>query len=59
MVDMQMQVEAVYENGVLRPLEPLALEEHQHVTFTLTVPRDADEWPPPLDGGYIEAFAAN
>ena len=54
-----MQVEAVYENGVLRPLEPLALEEHQHVTFTLTVPRDADEWPPPLDGGYIEAFAAN
>jgi len=34
MVDMQMQVEAVYENGVLRPLEPLALEEHQHVAFT-------------------------
>jgi predicted DNA-binding antitoxin AbrB/MazE fold protein len=34
MVDMQMQVEAVYENGVLRRLEPLALEEHQHVTFT-------------------------
>ena len=31
-----MQVEAVYENGVLRPLEPLELAEHQHVTVTVT-----------------------
>ena len=30
-----MQVEAVYENGVLRPLEPLNLAEHQHVTVTV------------------------
>jgi predicted DNA-binding antitoxin AbrB/MazE fold protein len=33
---MPMQVEAVYENGVLRPLEPLGLAEHQHVTVTVT-----------------------
>jgi len=32
---MPMQVEAVYENGVLRPLEPLELAEHQHVTVTV------------------------
>ena len=29
------QVIAVYEAGVLRPLEPLELEEHQHVTLTI------------------------
>ena len=33
---MTRQVEAVYENGVLRPLEPLSLAEHQHVTVTVT-----------------------
>jgi predicted DNA-binding antitoxin AbrB/MazE fold protein len=33
---MPMQVEAVYENGVLRPLKPLELAEHQHVTVTVT-----------------------
>ena len=29
-------VDAVYENGVLRPLEPLPLEEHQHVRVTIS-----------------------
>jgi predicted DNA-binding antitoxin AbrB/MazE fold protein len=29
-------VDAVYENGVLRPLEPLALEEHQRVRVTIS-----------------------
>lgn len=28
-------IEAIYENGVLRPLEPLGLEEHQRVTVTI------------------------
>ena len=38
---MTKQVEAVYENGVLRPLEPLPLEEHQQVTVTVSdVPED-------------------
>jgi predicted DNA-binding antitoxin AbrB/MazE fold protein len=29
------QLEAVYEHGVLRPLEPLSLEERQHVLLTI------------------------
>jgi predicted DNA-binding antitoxin AbrB/MazE fold protein len=29
-------VDAVYENGVLRPLEPLPLEEHQRVRVTIS-----------------------
>jgi len=29
------QLDAVYEEGVLRPLEPLALSEHQRVRLTL------------------------
>ncbi len=32
---MARQLEAVYEHGVLRPLEPLALMENQHVHLTL------------------------
>ena len=32
---MSKQLEAVYENGVLRPLEPLNLDEHQQVTVTV------------------------
>ena len=32
---MARQLEAVYEHGVLRPLEPLTLPEHQHVRLTL------------------------
>jgi len=32
---MPRQVEAVYENGLLRLLEPLALEEHQRVTVII------------------------
>lgn len=32
---MARQLEAVYEQGVLRPLEPLILPEHQHVRLTL------------------------
>ncbi len=33
---MPMQVEAVYENGVLKPLRPLALAEHQRVTVFIS-----------------------
>jgi predicted DNA-binding antitoxin AbrB/MazE fold protein len=33
---MTIRVEAVYENGMLRPLEPLALSEHQLVVLTLS-----------------------
>jgi predicted DNA-binding antitoxin AbrB/MazE fold protein len=33
---MTRQVEAVYERGVLRPLEPLALAESQRVKLTIS-----------------------
>ena len=39
---MSRQLEAVYEHGVLRPLEPLGLAEHQRVRLTL------EEHPAPL-----------
>ncbi len=32
------QVDAVYEHGVLRPLEPLTLTESQRVTLTISDP---------------------
>jgi predicted DNA-binding antitoxin AbrB/MazE fold protein len=37
---MHQQVEVVYENGVLRPLQPLPpqLQEHQHLTVTIDTP---------------------
>ena len=47
------QVEAVYENGVLRPLEPLGLDAHQQVTVSIL---DSSEDPlrSYLDLSYIE-----
>src|SRR5712692_5398384 len=33
---MTIHVDAVYEQGMLRPLEPLPLEEHQRVTLTVS-----------------------
>ena len=33
---MEKTVQAVYENGVLHPLEPLPLEERQQVTVTIS-----------------------
>jgi len=35
---MERTVAAVYENGVLRPLEPLDLPEHQEVQVTIAGP---------------------
>ena len=35
---MKQQVEAVYEHGVLRPLEPVTLAEAQHVSLTISDP---------------------
>ena len=37
---MNRRVEAVYENGVLRPLEPLPLREHQKVRVTVSDTED-------------------
>jgi len=53
-IDMEKTVQAVYEGGILRPLEPIALEERQEVTVTISdeasIPRDhpllasSEEW---------------
>jgi len=38
------EVEAVYEHGVLRPLRPLSLSEHQQVRLTISdTPAQASE----------------
>jgi predicted DNA-binding antitoxin AbrB/MazE fold protein len=36
-----LQVEAVYENGVLRPLQPLDLREHERVIVSVSEARPA------------------
>ena len=54
---MRKSLEAVYENGVLRPLEPLNLHEHQHVVVVvseLSPDRAIDEL---LDVEYLQACA--
>jgi predicted DNA-binding antitoxin AbrB/MazE fold protein len=40
---MSKQIEAIYENGVLRPLEPLGLDEHQRVTITIVEDSEGEE----------------
>jgi predicted DNA-binding antitoxin AbrB/MazE fold protein len=35
---MTITVEAVYENGVLKPIQPLPLKEHQRVQVTVQTP---------------------
>jgi len=37
---MTKQVDAIYENGMLRPLEPLPLAEYQHVRITIVAMED-------------------
>ena len=41
---MERTVQAIYEGGVLRPLEPIPLEDRQEVTVTISdeakIPRD-------------------
>jgi predicted DNA-binding antitoxin AbrB/MazE fold protein len=49
-------VSAVYENGVLRPSEPLPLTEHQKVSVTVSDARESvDSW---LDHDYMAAIDA-
>jgi predicted DNA-binding antitoxin AbrB/MazE fold protein len=45
---MTQQVEAVYEHGVLRPLEPLTLAESQRVKLTISAP-DAGHYSPDME----------
>jgi predicted DNA-binding antitoxin AbrB/MazE fold protein len=48
------QFEAIFENGVLRPLEPVSLAEKEQVKVTVSRSAD-DEW---LDLEYMEACRA-
>ena len=50
---MTKQVDAVYENGILRPLEPLPLEEHQRVTVTIS-DTSGDPLAPMIDYAFQE-----
>jgi predicted DNA-binding antitoxin AbrB/MazE fold protein len=54
---MTRQVEAVYENGVLRPLEPLPFEDRQRVTVTVSDTKRSrgENW---RDVEYMEKAAA-
>jgi predicted DNA-binding antitoxin AbrB/MazE fold protein len=44
LASMGKQLEAVYENGVLRPLQPLPLTERQHVYVTVHEITDYRAW---------------
>ena len=50
---MALQVDAVYENGVLRPLQPLDLKEHEQVVVSV-VKADSASKGPRLAVEYIE-----
>jgi len=52
-LEMIRQIEAVYENGVLRPLEPLPLKEHQKVSVTVSDAKDP--LASMMDYGFIES----
>jgi predicted DNA-binding antitoxin AbrB/MazE fold protein len=44
---MRKTLQAIYENGVLRPLEPLGLKEHQQVVIEISevpIARSDEEW---------------
>jgi predicted DNA-binding antitoxin AbrB/MazE fold protein len=50
---MTKRLEAIYENGVLRPLGPVNLPEHQRVIVTLGEPEE--DW---LDTEFMDSCAA-
>jgi len=54
---MGIQVDAVYENGVLKPLQPLGLAEHEHVSVTV-VKAESAPGSPQLDIAYLESLQA-
>ena len=50
---MRTQVDAVYQDGVLKPLQPLDLAENEHVLVTVVKTARASD-SPQLDITYIE-----
>jgi hypothetical protein len=55
---MGIQVDAVYEDGVLKPLQPLGLAEHEHISVTVSKAAPAPG-SPQLDIAYLENLQAN
>lgn len=53
---MTYSLQAVYEQGVLRPLEPLLLKERQQVTVTVS-DAESGAWLDPVFMQYLEAEA--
>jgi predicted DNA-binding antitoxin AbrB/MazE fold protein len=49
---MPRQVDAVYENGMLRPLQPLDLKEHEHVLVSVVKTAASERSSPAVE--YIE-----
>jgi predicted DNA-binding antitoxin AbrB/MazE fold protein len=49
-------VEAVFENGLLRPLEALPLAQNQHVQITIRVPAKIRPWPKDVAAIYQETM---
>ena len=50
---MLIEIEAVYEDGVLKPVRALALAEHQHVTVFISEATQSDSRTH-LDTAYVE-----
>lgn len=48
------QIEAVFENGVFRPLQPIDLAEHQRVTLVLPASDVAANGTPAVDDEFDE-----
>ena len=49
---MPLIVEAVYENGVLKPTQPLPLEEHEKVQLSIRSSAEIPESLPAVQRGY-------
>ena len=54
MNDPLMTVEAIFENCVLRPVQPLPLRPQQRVTITLQLPKTGIAWPDNVAAIYRE-----
>src|SRR2546428_612732 len=52
---MTRNLQAIYEKGVLRPLEPLPLSEHQQVTVTIS-DQEEEDW---LDTAFLRYLDAH
>jgi predicted DNA-binding antitoxin AbrB/MazE fold protein len=52
---MSQHILGIYEDGVIKPLEPLNLPEHQRVRVSVAADTGADEIPGDENGSFFEA----